>query len=494
MDTEEAQVAYKELLAFGQTDPPPSLLLAEHERTATLLSQTNSIETALTFGSLLLLPKYQANCVRLESLVHLSLVTSDGDEELSPPKARKCFGDLGEGRCGLREDPIEDVFVNLVITGQANFRVLEGTWESGGFYLQRFLDVLETTPRDAEFCELRTSTDALLKLSDELCDRFGLERYCVGDEYPAQHLDQPDISNSARDRLVFTESNLAELGFKKSDLDPFILTDDWREKLADIPIGYSPLQQLPLIDLGDGIAFVLPTAITYAIRMFLIRRLIDGGYRKPLIEQLGGAYVRLFKHTPSFGLPRRYPLQFTGEPLQMTVCLEELDSGRYIQSIFILDDFAGVKNTGVSGVNESVSKYADAIYDAVAHARDHARKQPGFRYGRTLIITCGIGRAGALPIPDVGGDWSVEAITAPDLATLAWTKNLNLKKLWKILDAFDQLEGAGIALFNINGLLNLIGWMKSNDWQVIPHSEMPKDLRLGGYLQIPTNALCELRV
>lgn len=494
MDVEEAQSALHEMMALGHTDPPPSLLLAEHEKTAKLLGQTNSSNSALLFGSLLLLPKYQANCVRLESLVHLALVTEDGDGELSQRKARKCFDDLGEGRCGIREDPIEDIFVNLVVTEQRNFRVLEGTWESGGFYLQRFLDVLSTTPDDGEFRELRTSSDALLKLSEELCERSGLERYCVGDEYPAKQLDPADISEGAADRLVFTESDLAELGLRKKDLDPFIITSDWLERLSDIPIGHSPLQQLPLLDRDDGVAFILPTATSYATRMYLTRVLIDTGYQQPLVDRLGAAYIRLLKHIPEFDLPRRYPFRFAGEPLQTTECLAEIDSGRYVQSIFVLDDFHDVKRTGISGANESLSKHADVIFDAVKRARDHARQQSGFRRGLTLVVTCGIGRGGGLLIPDLGADWSVEALNAPDLVTLTHTKNLSIKRLWRILAAFNQLDQAGIKLFNINGLLNLIGWMKQNDWQVIPHSQMPNDFRLGGFLQLPTNALCDLRV
>lgn len=490
----DVQAAFQEMLSYGHTDPTPSLVLSEHETTARLMAATRSLDTAMLFGSLLLNPKYQANCVRLESLVHLAIATPDGGAELSPRKARKCFDDLGTGRCGIREDPIEDVFVNLVVTSCGDFRVLEGTWESGGFYLQRFLDALATTPDETEFRALRASTIGLLKLSDELCTRVSLERYAVGENSPAEHLEQSDLSSDICNQLVFTESDLIRLGTTRSELDAFILTEEWRGKLPSIPIGHSPLQQLPLIEIEGGLAFVLPSATTYAIRMYITRKLIDAGYRDSLVQQLGNAYLRLFKHTPDFGLPRQYPLPFAGSPLKTAECLEEIDPGRYVQKVFILDDFRGVKGSGVSGMNDSLSKHANSVYDSVARARDHARKQPGFRQGLTLIITCGIGRGAALPVPHVGEDWSVEAISSPDLATLGWTRNLDLSKLWKILTAFDRLEHAGIQIFNINGLLNLIGWMKSNDWQVVPHAQVPKDFRLGGLLQLANNFLLDLRV
>jgi hypothetical protein len=143
--------AFQEILKYSNGDPTPSVLLSEHPITKQLLNESNALESSLVFGALLLNPKYQANCVRLEALVHLSLATSDGDGELSPGKVQECFEDLGNGRCGIREGPIEDVFVNLVVTNRGCFRILEGIWESGGFYLQRFLDVLQTTPDSEEF-------------------------------------------------------------------------------------------------------------------------------------------------------------------------------------------------------------------------------------------------------------------------------------------------------------------------------------------------------
>ncbi|MEK6258630.1 MAG: hypothetical protein AABP62_08415 [Planctomycetota bacterium] len=492
MDVED-QNSFQELLAFGSTDPTPSMLLGEHTTTESLLGGTNSVKTSLLFGSLLVNPKYQANCVRLESLVHLSLVTSDGDDDMSPGKVRECFNDLGKGRCGIQEDPIEDVFVNLVITNRGSFRVLEGAWESGGFYLQRFLDVLATTPDGEIFEDLRNSTYALLKLSDEICNRFGLERYTVGADYPAQQLDEDDITNGAWKKLLFTADDLEQLGLQESDLAGFLLTTEWRNKLAGIPIGCSPVQQLPLVKVDDGVAFALPSATTYAIRMYLTRNLIEAGFGDSLIEQLGTVYLRLFRHTPKFGLPREYPLPFAGDALKTAVCLEQIDAGRYIHTLLILDDLEDIKNTGVAGVNDSLSKHENAVYDAVASARGHAEKQTGFRKGLTLIVTCGVGRGGVIPIPDLGEKWTVHAMSASDLVTLAWTRDFDLLKLWKVLDAFDRLEASGVTLVNVNGLLNLIGWMRSNDWQVLPHAQVPKDLRVGGLVQLPTNSICDLR-
>jgi hypothetical protein len=493
MDIEE-EIALQQLLAGGLEDPTPSTLLDAHEVVKQLLDGANSFESALLFASLLLNPNYQANCVRLEALVHLALTTADGNRTLSLVKAKRCFDDLHQGSCGAREDPIEDVFVNLVITEIGEFRVLEGIWESGGFYLQRFFDVLATAPRNTFFSRLCASSQAMLTLSDRLCGRFGLTRYAVGAKYPAKVLDKNDISKDWAKRVTFTETDLKEMGVRKSDLSPFILTDEWSQRLLEFPICQSPLQQLPLIAQDDGVAFALPSATTYAIRMYLTRSLIDGGYRTSLVQQLGNTYLRLFKHTPNFGLPRDYPLTFSDKALKTAECIEQIDSGRYVHKLFILDDLEGIEATGVSGFNESYAYHANTVYDLINRAQSYSRKQAGFRRGFTLIVTCGIGRGSGLPMPDVGADWSVEAISAPDMVTLASTKSLHLKTLWKIFDAFDRLEQAGIKVSNINGMLNLIGWMKSNDWQVIQHSQVPKAFRAGGFLQLSTNFLLDLRV
>jgi hypothetical protein len=157
------------------------------------------------FATMLTNPRYQANCVRLEALVHLSLITADGTALPSLRALSQCLHDLGEGHCGLMEDPTEDLFVGNVIAQNRNFRVIEGLWESGSFYLQRFMDVLESTPAEPPFIRLRQSTIAILQLSDALCERAGLNRYHAGEEFPQDLWPEEELSAHQKRTCLFQQ-------------------------------------------------------------------------------------------------------------------------------------------------------------------------------------------------------------------------------------------------------------------------------------------------
>lgn len=483
-----------ELLSIAHEDPTPEQLAAEHHDSVEMIRQSHPLWSALSFSSLLMAPEYQPNAIRLESLIHLCIAFGGGTDAVTAEGLTCAFEDLGNGRVGLKEDPIEDVFVNNVVFKDGNFRVADGSWESGAFYLQRFLDVLDTCPDEDFFGGLRANAHALLVLSEEVFRRFDIQRYSVGREYPNVSCPPESFSAEAAHKLLFSHSEIEQLGLTCSDLAPFILTDEYRTRLGEYGIGQSPMQQLPLVRFNGKIAFVLPTATTYAIRMYLIRRLLEAGYRAPLQQFLGGIYQRLFQCTPRFGIPRNAPRLFADSAPRTAAIIDQFDTGRYLHILFVLDDLEDIKTTGVGGVNQSLLRRCEAIRSQILHAEAHASKQEGFRSGLTLVVTCGVGRGGTLPIPNTSEDWLVEGVSAPDLVTLAWARGIDVQKLWIAISAFSRLSETDLRLFNINGLLNLISWMQSNDWQVAPHANLPKQFRKnGGILQLPTNALLSLR-
>jgi hypothetical protein len=99
------------------------------------IEELDYLKTAATFGGLLARPDLQANCLRLETLVHLAMAYCKGRRAPTKPVVQRCFERIGTGPCGVMEDPSEDVFVTLVTTGEGDFRVFEGIRESTGFYL-----------------------------------------------------------------------------------------------------------------------------------------------------------------------------------------------------------------------------------------------------------------------------------------------------------------------------------------------------------------------
>jgi hypothetical protein len=97
-----------------------------------------------------------------------------GSRKPSAVIVKKVFGKLREGVAGRAEDPAEDIFVSLVVTPRGNFRVLDGTWESASFFLQRVINTVEAMPNSSGYNELREniyafSSDAALEY--EVCNR-----------------------------------------------------------------------------------------------------------------------------------------------------------------------------------------------------------------------------------------------------------------------------------------------------------------------------------
>lgn len=110
-------------------------LLAEHTSLAAAFAPYDRMRLAATFGALLARPKLMANSHRLEVLVHLALLTAEGTKKPDDRIVEHAFNAMSETFVGLREDPSEDVAVHNIGTAFGNFRMLNGTWESGGFYL-----------------------------------------------------------------------------------------------------------------------------------------------------------------------------------------------------------------------------------------------------------------------------------------------------------------------------------------------------------------------
>jgi hypothetical protein len=169
--------------AFAIGGVPLEAIGTEHPELVEQLRTFDPLKVATAFAALLTLPELQSNCLRLEALVQLGLAIGAGARKPQPKHLIRWFADLGMGRCGIRR-PAEDVFVSLIATPRGNFRVLEGIWESGTFYLQRVIDVLEGMPTSGALGALRESVYALLTLSEAVCARASLSRHELGNPTP----------------------------------------------------------------------------------------------------------------------------------------------------------------------------------------------------------------------------------------------------------------------------------------------------------------------
>ena len=460
--------------AFSLSD-----LLANRPDLIRRFAQLDPVIAAATFGGLLTVPDFQANGVRVEALVHLSLALGQGRQKPSERLVAELFRYLGEGRCGHMEDPAEDVLVGAIRTPWGNFRVLEGLWEGGVFYLQRFVEVVEAMPTGSGYDSIRQATMALLRVSDAVCGRARLDRWQLGAELHAETLPKRALPALLLRRryLRFTRQDLAAIGVDPVDLKPFVFDMAAQRSLLDEPPGASSLERFPLLLDGDIVHLVLPTAVSSAIRCFIMAELGRAGMKDAFQAALGHCYAELFAQTPLLGGRIGAPLHFRpGQHAEFAETMMQVDVGRYIHFLFFTDTLEDFDNTGLAGINPATALVGEEIDRRITAARASVADAPDFRGGLTVLCGCGVGRGVAIAFGELDWpNWRVESCSAYDLVTLSWTTEFEPTTLWRMLDARDRVAALGTTLFNVNGLINLVAWARSLDGHLVPHGDMPDD-------------------
>jgi len=463
------------------------------------LSKNHALATAAAFGSLLTEPGLQSNCCRLEMLVHQALALGRGLTKPAVHELARMFEVAGEGRAGRLEDPAEDVFVALVRTPVGGFRVLEGIAESAGFFLQRFIGALSRLPREQFYVNLRASTIAMLRLSDLVCERAGLQRYDLGEAIPQDDISAEILTDLAalQQRVRFTKDELAEAGIDVEALAPFFFDLRARKELVEGELGGSPLEKRPLVLKNEELFVLLPSVMSGAIRHHVLGAMGARGELEVFLEALGREYLDLFSQTPLVpGTSARLYFHRT-ETSALATGTIEIDAGRYLHLLLVLDTLEGIEESGLSWGSPDPGQAAAEIEASIKAAQAFAKARPGFVDGTTLAVSCGVGRAAGYQVPrNVGPDWRIEVASAPELETLAWAPGFETISLWRLRDAKAAMLANGVRLQNINGLVNLVAWARSQGGHLVPLNGLPEDFAdrdHAAMLAIPQNALLDLR-
>jgi hypothetical protein len=473
--------------------------LRAHPSLAAMFAPYERVRLAAAFGSLLAQPSLLANNHRLEVLVHLALLSGRGTKKPDDGIIERAFAALTETSIGWSEDPTEDVFVSNVATRAGNFRVLGGTWESGGFHLQRLLNTLDKIG-DVGFLEgVRRHVYAMLRISDALCGRFGLTRNQLGGEMPLAELPSTLRRGAAagRRQVLFSASQLQALSLVHDDLAPFGLRPEDVRALSSETLGHSTIERYPLIARPEGVYVVLPSAIVPAITRFVIESMERGSAIAPFSAALADEYSKLFSRTHLLGADRYLPVELRRAPGGfVSGGMIEMDHGLYLNFIFVGDTLKGFGEEGALGRFPATKTIAPIVNDWIDQAHQDAKKRPGYVGRLTLVVLCGIGRGTPYFVADKDRDgWRVEMISASGLQTLSWLPDFKPLSLWRMLDAQDRLAQLGIETQNINGLVNLVGWIRQLDGHIVPHAAMPEEFSDGAaaMVMVQQNSLLAVR-
>jgi hypothetical protein len=465
-------------LALPQ-EPPIAEMAREYSQLIEGFRNLDPVLTAAKFGALLALPELHANCIRLEALVHLAIAYGGGQESLTDALVEQSFDRLDQGYCGRMEDPAEDVFTALVNTSQGNFRIFQGGRESPGFFLQRFLNVVETMPDRGPFQRLQESIRALLKISDAIAQRAGVAENNLGSEMPAATF-PADLKNrlgGITDLVRFTDRDLAELGISKESLSEFLFPLEANAELRSQIIGNSSLERRPVAAYQGSYLVLLPTAISTAISRLVIETVSSLGRTEPFESILASEYARLIYESSFLGKRLNEPPRFQKIPGGgIASLMAEFDPGRFLQVVLFLDGLDGFEEDGFAGANAAPEALAKVVASFLARASAEAKEQPSFLEGLTLVVSCGYGRGFVLPLEQGPPDrWRLEFLGSHDLNTLNWLPGFDALSLLRLLDAREAVEQEGIELLNVNGLLNLVAWSRQLDGHLIPHGQVPKE-------------------
>jgi hypothetical protein len=482
------------------SEPSFGELAREYPQVAENFANLDPILTAAKLGGLLLVPELQANSSRLEVLAHLAVACCKGQEAPGDQVIRESFNHLGKGYCGMMEDPAEDVFAVLVNTPKGNFRIVQGTRESPGFFLQRFLNIVETMPRSGQLGKMRESIEGLLALSDAVAARAGVSENTLGLEIP-----QTTFPVALEEKLAgsfeavrFTANDLARLGISAASLSEFSFPLKDEARILNQFAGNSDLERRPIGLRDDCYFLLLPTAVPTAVSRLLIETVTSLGLRNQFESALASEYGALFGQSRVLGGRLPGPYNFVEAPGgRMASFLRQVDPGRFFHLVLFVDGLEGFLEDGFCGMNAAPEALSAEVSSLLNRAAEEVRKTPGFVDGLTLLVGCGYGRSFVLAISDEPPPaWRLQFVGAQDLNTLNWLDGFDALSIWSLLEARRAAEEQGVVFLNANGLLNLVAWSRQLDGQLIPHARLPDEFGESAQkkvIVVHQNALRQLR-
>lgn len=442
------------------------------------LAEFGRDDTVALASSLLTLPEHQGQCIRLEQLVAMALIHCRGTKVATVADAARWYEALARSESALGEDPPEDVFVSVVGNHHGDHMMLGGVWEGAGFYTQCMADVVFAMPATAKYEPLKRRVQALLLLSHLVCKCSSLARFDDGGDTCHESLDTSGLdAQTLRARVVFTGKQLKSAGISIADLSEFVLGHESIAALGGAALGDGSLERRPLIRTQDGLLVVMPTALTVALRHEVIAYVKRLGELSLLDRALANVYAQRIGETPVLGghANLRVAWQRHGKT-HFSVMTSKLDVGHYVAFVFIMPSMEQHTDDAFTRLLPVEAGAFSNINHAVKLAVEDLVTISGFQRGLLIQVMCGWGAGYTGSVASVDDErWQSQWLSAPDFVRLGSLPDMTPLAFWRILDADAAVNKAGVSILNINGVLNLIGWVRSNDGQLVPQDQLGGD-------------------
>ena len=443
--------------------------------------QKYDLQSSVTqLASLLTVPSLQANTLRIETAVHLAVAHCQGSQKLKLAKIDHWLNQYLGNRIAIYEDPVEDVFIANIETYEGNRRIFQGIWESSDYFVQAAINTLNSHRAPQECRNLLIPAFALLKLSDSVAERVGLQRWhselstAQGKIEVAHVTQRPDHFQA----VTFSDSELNALGIERHMLAPFILRDEDRQDLKTETLGNSSLEQRPLIAFGDKVVLALPNAISPAIRTFILSELRRIGYLPAFSQALADYQVKevegeVFKklklenHISSLSPP-----EFDEKIPPLHAWLLKYDINKYIHVVLLHDRLDLSEAYDLSGFTEYPQETMAGLNDYLCKTANYCMSLPDFDEGMTLLVMGGLGRGFALGFNEWPDQWHLSNIWMPNLLMVAHTPDQSVTSYLKCIKQRTWVEQEGIDIPNFNDDFNFFSYWRQSGYQLVPH-DMP---------------------
>ncbi|MDY6857359.1 MAG: hypothetical protein SWO11_22175 [Thermodesulfobacteriota bacterium] len=469
-----------------------------------LIHELDPLQSAAVFCGLSTVGCLQSNHIHISNLVHASLKFGQGTKEIGKERIVQLFKLLGGSSIGRHEDPAEDVFIATVCTKRGSYRIYEGNWEGSIFFLERFVDIADGMPEGGRHHSTKRSVHALLQLSDIVVSRTENEANVVAAPYPESDI-PPEVLlhlSLLRQNVRFTESEIKAYGFEIADLSPFMFSI-YSVKELPFPSHQSltDLDKFPILDAGNGDYFLFPQGVSTAIRNYIMTAYTNTKRdRDALTANMIKSYQVLLQGYKILGALHPPPINaffpIRSDDVFIQEFLLEVSKGRPLHLVIIFDGFYGNLRDWATTAPAIITDEEIGLTRRIEYAKKGFVEVSVVKHGITLLVSAGWGRPRGfgLNFQDTD-DLSLRHISAHDFCHLSDHPQMKPLNLWRIINAEKFFTSIGGKIFNINGMLNLFGWLIENEWHIVPHENMPQeDLPPEITMTIPTNHIADVRM
>ncbi len=457
------------------------------------LNQRCVASCAAAVGGLLTVPHFASCGFRLEALAHLVVAYSRGRRPISREHARRWLGDvLAKSRVADIEDPPEDVFVSNVHASRGNYRLFAGGWESAHSNLQQLMDSLPFHDHSKCWGALVESAESLLKLSDVIAERAGVERWQCPVFTPSSRrfTDFPDLP-SLEFCVSFSARDLTALNVRTVDLERFILPKTAWFSLRQSQIRESELTRRPLIRVKGRIICVLPTAISVAVRYHMLAQATQLGFLDQIEAAFRAQQERLLfdSITPRIETVARSTPEFehiSVDGASASMAVIPLDIASVVLVSLFHDSLDDILKMGFNSTVRVPPAVQDKIFNHIAFLAKRSELVLG------CLVFGGLGRTWSCSIPTLPSNVIILDTHLADLDLFASTNEASFLRLAKLIQHENWIQDQGVSIWNPSGILNLLAFWKSNQYSlVLDDLSLPAD---GDQLLIPNDCLRDLRI